>query len=137
VLLDIWNVSGPTIMVMEIATRVNDEPTDREALGLTSLTPQLLVESGKVASVNVAWQLMRRVSPGSEGLIDFPDLTTADAHFRVSYFSLSGERFVETRCRFQFRVTEDNIIAWIVDEKLPFPQNFRSSSTSALRPLLR
>src|ERR1035441_8578969 len=108
VYLDVWNVSGPTIMVMEVCVIVNDSP-DRERLRI--LTPQVLVESGKVASINVAYQLMRRVSEGD--LIDFPDLTTAEAHFKVKYFSSDGERMVETRSTFQFRVSEENLVTWV------------------------
>src|ERR1700722_12011468 len=48
VFLDIWNVGGPTIMVMEVAVQVDDlvEHGERNAQ-----TPQLLVESGKVLSI--------------------------------------------------------------------------------------
>src|ERR1035441_7080249 len=49
VYLDVWNVSGPTIMVMEVTVRVNDSP-DKEGLRISPMAPQLLVESGKVLS---------------------------------------------------------------------------------------
>ena len=111
VYLDVWNVSGPTIMVMEATVGVSDLPDKEDPCMATPLTPQLLVESGKVVSINVAYQLMRPVSPGS--FIDFPDLTTAKARFTVKYFSLDGERSVETDAKFQFRVSEEHLIAWV------------------------
>jgi hypothetical protein len=108
VYLDVWNVSNPTIMVMEVTVEVTGSP-DREQL---PLTPQLLLESGKVLSINVAYELMRRISSG-EGMFEFPDLTEAEARFRVKYFSLDGERFVETHSKFQFRVGEEHIVTWV------------------------
>jgi hypothetical protein len=112
VYLDVWNVSGPTIMVMEVTVSVNDSP-DKKGLRISPLAPQLLVESGKVLSIDVAHQLMFRVSPASEEFIDFPDLTTAKARFTVKYFSLDGERSVETLAKFQFRVTDEHIVPWL------------------------
>jgi hypothetical protein len=110
--LDVWNVSGPTIMVMEVTVSVNDTP-DKEGLRIAPLAPQLLVESGKVVSINVAYQLMFRVAPGSGEFIDFPDMTRAAARFTVKYFSLSGERSVEIRSKFHFRVSEEHIVTWV------------------------
>jgi len=112
VCLDVWNVSGPTIMVMAVTVTVNDSP-DKEGLRLGRLEPQLLVESGKVVSINVGYELMARVSPGSEEFIEFPDLTRAEARFAVKYFSSDGERFVETHAKFQFRVTKEQIVTWV------------------------
>lgn len=112
VYLDIWNVSSPTLMVMEIKVRVNDSP-DKEGLRVAPLAPQLLVESGKVASIDVAYQLMGRVSPGTEGLIEFPDGTTAKARFTVKYFSSNGEQSIETDAKFQFCVTQDHIFTLV------------------------
>jgi hypothetical protein len=100
-------------MVMEVTVRVKDRPEGDARLG--RLTPQLIVESGKVASVNVAYYLMGLISPDSEEFINFPDRTTAEASFKVQYFSTGVDRFVETDCQFQFRVTEKNIIAWVID----------------------
>ena len=51
VYLDVWNVSGPTIMVMEVAVKVNNTQEDEKGLSSDALTPQLLVESGKVVSI--------------------------------------------------------------------------------------
>jgi len=113
VYLDVWNVSGPTLMVMEVTVRVKERPEGKVRFG--PLTPQLIVESGKVASVNVAYQLMGPITPASEEFINFPDGTTAEAIFKVQYFSTGGDHFVETDCQFQFRVTEKNIITWVVD----------------------
>jgi hypothetical protein len=110
--LDVWNVSGPTIMVMRVTMRVNDSP-DKEGLRLGRMEPQLLVESGKVVSINVAYQLLSRVSPESDKFIEFPDLTRAEARFTVRYFSSDGERSVETDAKFQFRVTEEYIVTWV------------------------
>ena len=119
VYVDVWNVSGPTLMVMEVSTSVNGESPDPITVGMGRLTPQLLVESGKVASINVAYQLYARVSPRSEGTFcDFPDLTTAEASFKVDYFSINGEQSIETHCKFQFRVNEEHLVAWVV-ESLP------------------
>jgi hypothetical protein len=99
-------------MVMEVTVSVNDSP-DKKGLRISPLAPQLLVESGKVLSIDVAHQLMFRVSPASEEFIDFPDLTTAKARFTVKYFSLDGERSVETLAKFQFRVTDEHIVPWL------------------------
>jgi|SRR5271166_5529143 len=111
VYLDVWNVSGPTIMVMEVAVRVNDVPPDKD--GLDKLTPQLLVESGRVASINVAYKLLGGVSSGlGEELVNFPNGTAATARFTVKYFSVGGSRVVETDCDLRFLVTEDNILTF-------------------------
>ena len=105
--LDVWNVSGPTIMVMRVTVKVNNSaPT--KGVWFLPLTPQVLVESGKVASINVGYHLMYLISRSEEG-IDFPDQTTADANFTVDYFSQGGERSIAARCNFLFRVTEDFI----------------------------
>jgi len=111
VCLDVWNGSGPTIMVMEVSVKVSDSPNQEGLSIVPTLTPQLLVESGKVASINVAYQLLSRVSSGE--FIDFPDLTEASAHFSIKYFSSDGERSVEIRSRFKFRVSEEHVVAWI------------------------
>ena len=57
VYLDVWNFSSPTIMVTEIVVRVNDAPNKEELLINEPLRPQLLVESSKVAAINVAYNL--------------------------------------------------------------------------------
>ena len=81
------------------------------------MTPQALVESGKVATINVGYQLLFGVaSRESREMVDFPDKTTAEAHFKVDYFSADGERSVETNCRFQFRVTNEHVVTWIEDD---------------------
>jgi hypothetical protein len=112
VYLDVWNVSGPTIMVMEVSVKTNDAEVG-EGLRSDIMTPQLLVESGKAGSINVAYQLMGQASSRSrEEFINFPNGTTATARFLVKYFSVDGERVVETDCDFRFCVTEDNIFTF-------------------------
>ena len=76
------------------------------------LEPQVLVESGKVAPINVAYVLMRLISPVhgySDELLTFPDQTMAEAHFTVDYFSLKGEQSAQAHYKFQFYVTDDYI----------------------------
>ncbi len=85
---------------------------------MAPLTPQLLVESGRVASINVAYQLLSRVafSVGCEGgFVNFPDLTKATVHFKVDYFSVEGETSVDMDCSFQFRVHDspEVVIPWV------------------------
>lgn len=58
VYLDIWNVSNPTIMVMEVTGLVDGALPKEKERWTNTLTPQALVESGKVHSVNVAYLLM-------------------------------------------------------------------------------
>jgi hypothetical protein len=112
IFLDVWNVSGPTIMVMEIAVRLDDAP-DPEGLRMVPLAPQVLVKTGEVASTNVAYQLMHRASPAASGFIDFPDSTLVKACFTVKYFSLDGEETLQAQGAFQFRVTEEHIVSWV------------------------
>jgi hypothetical protein len=112
VYLDVWNISGPTIMVMEATVAVIHSP-DNEGVRFGPLTPQLLVESGKVLSINIAYQLLGVVSPKSGTIIDFPDLTTAEARFAVKYFSLDGQRSIETQAKLHFRVNEEHLVTWI------------------------
>jgi hypothetical protein len=110
--LDVWNVSGPTIMVTQVTVRVKDA-RPKERVRFAPLQPQRLVESDKVASINVGYHLMHLVSPESEECIDFPDQATAEARFTVDYFSLRGEGFIEACGKFRFVVTEESIVTMI------------------------
>jgi hypothetical protein len=102
--LDIWNVSGPSIMVTQIFTKVNDsQRADRP------LRPQVLVEPGKLTSINVAYEVFTLLSE-SKTLPDLPpDSTVATAHFTVDYFSVAGTRKVDTQCKLFLFVTEKHI----------------------------
>src|SRR5271166_1508683 len=51
VYLDVWNVGGATIMVMEVAAIVEGSSAHKKS---NTLTPQLLIEPGKMVSINVA-----------------------------------------------------------------------------------
>ncbi len=96
VYLDVWNVSAPTVMVMEVRVSVDGSSPTLQELRMAPLTPQLLVESGRVASINVAYQLLSRVafSVGCDGgFVNFPDLTKATVHFKVDYFPSKGRRW--------------------------------------------
>ncbi len=110
--LDVWNISGPTIMVARVQVRVNDSPK------FGTLSPQVLVESGKVASINMGYEILRFLSV-SAGLCDLPpDDTFAKAHFTVDYFSLAGTRTAQTQCKLSFFVTKEHI-AIRVEESAP------------------
>jgi hypothetical protein len=112
IFLDVWNVSGPTIMVLRVALSVTD-CEDREVL-----EPQVLVESGKVASINVAYKLMNILSAkNAEDVINFADKTRAITTFVVEYFSLKGTRSVQSKYEFLFRVSDTYINTKIVDHK--------------------
>jgi hypothetical protein len=116
VYLDVWNVGGPTIMVMEVGVRVKgiaSEEAEFSGFFEGPLTPQLLIESGKVGSINVAYQLMYRISSNAEEPINFLDKTTATAEFTVKYFSGAGERVIKTDCGFYFHVTDDNVFTFV------------------------
>jgi len=111
VFLDVWNASGPTIMVMEVAIEVKDAPSGGE--WADTLTPQCLIKSGEAASFNVAYQLMHKVSlMANREVLDVPNGSSASAHFIVKYFSVGGERLIETDCNFHFTVTEDRIFTF-------------------------
>jgi hypothetical protein len=109
IFLDVWNVGGPTIMVTRVTVRVNGCPSDG------SLTPQLLVESGKVASINVAYEVIRTISK-SKPYLDLPDdYTQARADFTVEYFSKGGTRPIRTQGDLWF-FTSDNYIMISTDD---------------------
>ncbi len=115
VYLDVWNVGGPTIMVMEVIVNL-DGYTRPDGIPDNVLTPQLLVESGKVASINIAYQLMSQVSSAAnEEFINIPSGTTASAKFAVKYFSVGGETLIEAACDFRFIVTDDQILTYTGD----------------------
>lgn len=111
VYVDVWNVSGPTIMVMDVIVVVDGAPPNDEE---EAIKPQLLVESGKVLPISIGHRLLRLVAiRESQAGINFPDKTKAEAQFTVGYYSVDGERSVKVGCKFQFRVTEEHLIAWI------------------------
>ena len=107
--IDVWNGSGPTIMVLKVTVAV-------KGCGSSDvLEPQVLVESGKVAPINVAYALMRLVSTRySKNFIDFPTETEAEAKFMVDYFSFKGKQSVQAEYNFHFYVTEEYINTKIV-----------------------
>jgi hypothetical protein len=112
VYLDIWNVSGPTLMIVEVAIAVI-KVNEADGSQNETLAPQLLVESGKVLSTNVAYPLMRQVSSiTNQDSLDIPNGTAAIARFTVKYISVDGERVVAADCVFRFCVTEDNIFTF-------------------------
>jgi hypothetical protein len=116
VYLDVWNVSSPTIMAMQVVVAVI-KVNGTEGSQNETLTPQLLVESGKVLSINVAYCLMHQVSSfGQQDFINMPNGTTATARFTVKYISVDGERVVEADCAFRFCVTEGNIFTFASDD---------------------
>jgi arginine decarboxylase-like protein len=99
-------------MVLRVALSVTD-CEDREVL-----EPQVLVESGKVASINVAYKLMNILSAkNAEDVINFADKTRAITTFVVEYFSLKGTRSVQSKYEFLFRVSDTYINTKIVDHK--------------------
>jgi hypothetical protein len=112
VYLDVWNVGGSTIMIMEVIVALDGSSVNDD---INTLTPQLLVDSSKMVSINVAYKLMRQLRP--EGFrTDVPTgMTAAKARFTVKYFSGDGERAVETECPFLFWVTEDKIFTFTGD----------------------
>jgi hypothetical protein len=104
IFLDVWNVSGPSIMVSRVQVRVN------ESVQSETLNPQILVESGKVGSISVGYQILGFLSESKSGLCDLPaDRTTAKAHLTADYFSLAGTRTVHTECKLSFFTTEEHI----------------------------
>jgi hypothetical protein len=103
-------------MVMRVTVRVNASAPQETLLLHEPLTPQVLVESGKVASINVGYYLMRLVSPKADQFVDFPDKTTVKAHFMVAYFSLRGEQSIQAHYKCQFRVSEEHINTWLEEE---------------------
>jgi hypothetical protein len=115
VYLDIWNVSNPTIMVMEV-TGLVDGALPKESW-ITSLTPQVPVESGSVQSVNVAYLLMSQVS--QDEFLNVPNGVRATAKFTVRYLSVGGDRLIEAACNFHFVVTDQNIFTFTIDQKRP------------------
>jgi hypothetical protein len=118
VFLDVWNVSSPTIMVMEVAIKVKDV-LDKEERWTDTLTPQRIIKFGDMGSFNVAYQLMHKVSSrANRELMDIPDGSAASARFVVKYVSAGGERVVEADCRFRFAVTEDQIFTFTSDQGL-------------------
>ncbi|MGD0293760.1 MAG: hypothetical protein ABSB30_07880 [Terracidiphilus sp.] len=103
IFLDVWNVGGPTIMVTRIT--VAAEGSTREGL----LTPQALIESGKVAPINVAYDIIRLINK-SRPYLDLPDdYTHARAHFTVEFFSKGGTRSVQTQGDVWFFVSEEYV----------------------------
>jgi hypothetical protein len=109
IFLDVWNVGGPTIMVTRVTVKVNCCPGDG------SLTPQVIVESGKVASVNVAYEVVRTIST-SKPHLDLPDdYTQARADFTVEYFSKGGTRSIRTQSDLWF-FTSDRYITISTDD---------------------
>ena len=104
--LDVWNVGGPTIMVLRVSISLKDD-SHKEVL-----EPQVLVESGKVAPLNISHPLMRLVSVGhgyTEEIFTLADETAAEVHFAVDYFSLKGEQSIQARYKFRFKVGEQYI----------------------------
>jgi hypothetical protein len=100
---------------MEVAVTLASAPDQDEG----ALASQVLVESGHVASINVAYRLMGQISrQAGRDLIDIPDRATAAAHFTVKYFSVGGVRTVETDCNFWFMVGEDRIFVFTSIEGL-------------------
>jgi|HubBroStandDraft_6_1064221.scaffolds.fasta_scaffold61249_3 hypothetical protein len=119
VFLDIWNVGTPTIMVMTVTVRMENASADDDDM---AHKPQLLVEAGKVTSINIGHRLLRLVAlREQQEAINFPDGTSAEARFAVVYFSVGGERLVESHCSFSFRVHEDLLITWLNES----PQSVR------------
>ena len=110
--IDVWNVSTPTIMVLAVTLKVKGLPENE------GLQPQSLVESGKVASINVAYQLLALLSAEygdqKEELIGFPTETTAVADFTVDYFSVDGKQRATISSSFKFFVTDNYINTKIV-----------------------
>ena len=99
-------------MVMEVVVAVM-KVNGAEGSQNETLTPQLLIDSGKVASINVAYCLMHQVSSfAQQELINMPNGTTATARLTVKYISVDGERAVEADCPFRFCVTDDKIFAF-------------------------
>lgn len=110
--LEVWNVGGPTIMVTRVAV------TEKDSQYKGDLTPQVVVDSGKLGSVNVAYAVMRLVAERFETpdqMIDFPSLTTAEAQFKADFFSFGMERTLQIACKFQFFVVDDYINTKIID----------------------
>jgi hypothetical protein len=115
VYLDVWNVGGATIMVMEVAVVVDGSAADKR---FNTLTPQLLIEPGKMVSINVAYTVMGQLSDTETLGMNFTKGTRAKARFTVKYFSAGGVRVVETDCMFSFCVTEDAIYTFTGDAGL-------------------
>src|SRR5260370_361088 len=101
--LDVWNFGAPTIMVTRVFVTVAGN--ERQEL----LLPQVLVEKGKVAPINVAYHVMRLFSTGCNGAFDFPAQTLAESRFDVDYFSMRGNRRIHASQSFGFYVG-DNFI---------------------------
>lgn len=112
VYLDVWNIGGSTIMVMEVSVTVDGPSVNDDN---NTLTPQILVEPGKMVSINVAYKVMRQLCPEGRGANLPTGKTAAKARFTVKYFSGDGERAVETDCTFLFWVTEDEIFTFTGD----------------------
>jgi hypothetical protein len=126
--LNVWNVGGPTIMV----TRVTVSEKDSDKKG--ELEPQVVLESGKVAPIDIGYQLLYLVSSrcgDRNGLVNFPDGTVSEGHFTAHFFSLGIEHSVSIDRRFQFLVTEEHISTRIIDEGLrkEVPPNRETSGT--------
>ena len=99
------------------------------------ITPQIVVESGKVGSINVAYSILGLVArrfDSNENLFDFPSLTTSEGYFTVDFFSLGTERTVRTQCKFQFFVTEEYLNTKIIDG-IHFKQRIPSSQSADSR----
>jgi hypothetical protein len=110
--LEVWNVGGPAIMVTHIRV------TEKNSRFKPDLTPQVVVESGKLVSVNVAYALMGLAAERfdiPDQMIDFPSLTTAEGRFEVDFFSFGVERTLALSYNFQFFVTEEYINTKIID----------------------
>ena len=120
--VDVWNVGTPTIMIMEVildlerASDGDGKPLDVEgaascdATPNNGSTPQLLVESGKVESINIAYSLMHQVTRAlNQDFINPQSGTTATAHFAVKFLAAGDERIIESRCDFKFVVINNQI----------------------------
>jgi hypothetical protein len=115
VVLDVWNVSEPTIMVMRVTVRVSDAPQER----VSPQRPQLLVESGKVLSFNVGHRILSQVAAReSKDLSDVPDGATAETQFSVDFFSVDGEQSIQVNHKFRFSVSEKELLTWSEDDLL-------------------
>lgn len=100
IFLDVWNIGGPTIMVTRITVAADGFPREE------SWTPQVLIESGKVASINVAYEVIRLINKPMK-YVDLPeDYTRAKVHLTVEYFSKGGTLTVRIQSDLWFFVSE-------------------------------
>ena len=123
-------------MVMEVAIKGNGAQEE-------ILAPQVLVESGKVESINVAYALMHQVASGAgvQVLNLPPGNFVVHAQFTVTFFSAGGERTAAMDCDLRLSVSEDRIFTFVGDkprETQTWAHHYVRSATEASdHPALR